>query len=45
MFKIENGYTSRVQVGRSDSQVGKSNYHDKSREYGSLIEAWLENDN
>jgi len=33
----ENGYTSRVQVGRSDSQVSKSNYPDKSRVYRSLV--------
>ncbi len=38
MFRIENGYTSRVQVGRSNDQVGNNIYHGKSREYESLIE-------
>ncbi|MBP3226992.1 MAG: hypothetical protein J6M08_08790 [Methanobrevibacter sp.] len=41
----ENGYTSRVQVGKSNDQVGKNIYHGKDREYENLIEVWLENDN
>lgn len=45
MFRIENGYTGRLQVGRSNDQVGKNNYHDKDREYESLVEIWHGNDN
>ncbi|MBR1669917.1 MAG: hypothetical protein IJ695_04390 [Butyrivibrio sp.] len=41
----ENGYTSRVQVGKSNDQVGKNIYHGKDREYESLVEAWFGNDN